>query len=82
MTLQAPLLQAVEQVIIGVQAAIFVAFFFASDGAAEIAIAITAMAPTSRTFAIDFMLRAPSVEYWEGLHDDGMVTRSILAHGG
>jgi hypothetical protein len=63
MTLQAPLLQAVEQVIIGVQAAIIVAFFFASDGAAEIAIAITAMAPTSRTFAIDFMLRAPSVEY-------------------
>ena len=60
MTLQAPLLQAVEQVIIGVQAAIFAAFFFASDGAAETAIATTATAPTSNNLEIVFMMRPPS----------------------
>ena len=39
----------------------FILFFFAaSDGAAEIAIATTATAPTSRTFAKDFMT-TPSV---------------------
>ena len=54
--LQLEPLHAVEQVIIGMQAA-FLDFFAASDGAAETAIAITATAPTNRTFAIDFMMR-------------------------
>src|ERR1041385_7599439 len=50
-------------------AAIFFFFPFASDGAAEIAIAITATAPTNRTLDNDFM-RTPSVKDREELHGE------------
>jgi hypothetical protein len=75
-------LQAVAQVIIGMHAVLFFAFFFASDGAAEIAIAITAMAPTSRTFAIDFMMKPPQLNTPETSHGEWAITRSALARGG
>jgi hypothetical protein len=46
--------------VIDASAVLALAFFLAaSDGAAEIAIAMTATVPTSRSLAIDFMVRVP-----------------------
>ena len=45
--------------VVGVQVLAF--FLAASDGAAVSAIAVTATAPTSRIFAMDFMVRTPLV---------------------
>ena len=44
----------------GVHGAAAFLFLAASDGAAVSAIAVTATAPTSRIFAMDFMVRPPS----------------------
>ena len=59
----------------GAGAAIFLCFF-ASEGATETAIAITATAPTNKSFVIDFM-RTPSVNDVQELHGICALTRSI-----